>query len=65
MLTVFITIAAAEKSFSKLKLINSYLRSIFSKMKLNRLAILSSEKELLEEIGYKKLILHLKILRQI
>ncbi|XP_070024033.1 uncharacterized protein LOC142179527 [Nicotiana tabacum] len=56
MLTVPITVASAERSFSKLKLIKFYLRSTMSRERLNGLAILSIEKELLEKIDYKKII---------
>ena len=44
------------KKFSKLKLIKSYLRSTMSWERLNGLAILSIEKEMLEELEYKNLI---------
>ena len=40
---------------SKLKLIKSYLRSTMSQERLNGLAILSIEKEMLEELKYKKI----------
>ncbi|KAK4724573.1 hypothetical protein R3W88_027352 [Solanum pinnatisectum] len=43
-------------SFSKLKIIKSYLRSTMSQERLSGLAILSIEKELLEEIDYTKII---------
>ena len=56
MLTIPITVASAEKSFSKLKIIKYYLRSIMSQERLSGLAILSIEKELLEEIDYTKII---------
>ena len=41
---------------SKLKLIKSYLRSTKSQERLSRLAILSIEKEVLEELKYKNII---------
>ena len=46
----------AEISFSKLKLIKSYLRSTMSQERLSGLAILSIEKEMLEKLEYKILI---------
>lgn len=49
-LTVLVTVASAERSFSKLKLIKTYMRSSMSQERLNGLAILSIEKELLEKI---------------
>ena len=45
-----------ERSFSKLKLIKSYLRSTMSQERLSRLAILSIEKEMLAELKCKNLI---------
>ena len=56
LLTIPITIASAERSFLKLKLIKSYLRSTMSQERLSGLAILSIEKEMLEELKYKNLI---------
>ena len=50
LLTIPITIASTERSFSKLKLIKSYLRSTMSKERLSGLVILSIEKETLEEL---------------
>jgi len=41
MLTVPVSVASAERSFSKLKLIKSYLHSTMSEERLNGLAILS------------------------
>ncbi|KAK4729430.1 hypothetical protein R3W88_022418 [Solanum pinnatisectum] len=66
MLTIPVTVASAERSFSKLKIIKSYLRSTMSQERLSGLAILSIEKELLEEIDYTKLLttLHLKKLEK-
>ena len=56
LLTILVTVTSAERSFLKLKLIKSYLRSIMSQEKLNRLAILSIENKMLEELKYKNLI---------
>ncbi|KAK9740773.1 hypothetical protein RND81_03G059100 [Saponaria officinalis] len=49
-LTVPVTVASAERSFSKLKLIKTYSSSSMSEERLNGLAMLSIEKELLENI---------------
>ena len=56
LLTVPVIIAYAERSFSKLKLIKSYLRSTMSQERLSGLAIVSIENEMLEELEYKNLI---------
>ena len=56
LLTIPVTVASAEKSFSKLKLIKSYLRSTMSQERLGGLAILSIEKEMLAELECKNLI---------
>ena len=56
LLTIPITVTSAERTFSKLKLIKSYLRSTMSQERLCGLAILSIEKNVLEKIDYKNLI---------
>ncbi|KAL5582202.1 hypothetical protein UlMin_014644 [Ulmus minor] len=56
LLTIHVTVATAERSFSKLKLIKFYLRSTMSQERLNGLAILSIEKDLLNKLEYKDLI---------
>jgi hypothetical protein len=56
LLTIPVTIASVKRSFSKLKLLKSYLRSTISQEKLNKLAILFIEQNLLENIEYKRLI---------
>ena len=45
LLTIPVTVASGERSFSKLKLIKTYLRSTMSQERLNGLAILSIENE--------------------
>ncbi|KAL9286281.1 putative HAT dimerization domain, ribonuclease H-like superfamily [Arabidopsis thaliana] len=52
MLTVPVSVASAERSFSKLKLIKSYSRSTMSEERLNALAILSIERDLVGELDY-------------
>ena len=56
LLIIPITVASAERSFSKLKLIKSYLKSTMSQERLSRLAILSIEKGILAELECKNLI---------
>jgi hypothetical protein len=56
MLTIPVSVASAERSFSKLKIIKSYLRSTMSQQRLNGLALLSIEKEMLNELNYDNLI---------
>ena len=50
MLTIAVSIASCERSFSKLKLILSYLRASMGQERLSALAILSIERETLEKI---------------
>jgi hypothetical protein len=56
LLTIPVTVTSAERIFSKLKLIKSYLRSTISQERLSELAILSIERNMLEKIDYKSLI---------
>jgi len=49
--TVPVTVASAERSFSKLKLLRNYLRSTMSQERLNGLTILYIGKKLLDEIN--------------
>ena len=56
LLAITVTVASAERSFSKFKLIKSYLRSTMSQEKLSGLAVLSVEKEMLKTLKYKNLI---------
>ena len=42
---LFVTVASAERSFSKLKLIKTYLRSSISQERLDGLALLAIENE--------------------
>ena len=56
LLTIPVTVASAERSFSKLKLIKTYLRSTISQERLNGLAMISIEQDMLKTIDYKDLI---------
>jgi hypothetical protein len=46
LLTILVTVASAERTFSKLKLIKSYLRPTTSQERLSGLAILSIERNM-------------------
>ena len=50
LLTVPVTVASAERSFSKLKLLKSYLRSTMLQDRLNDLAMCCIEKDILDNV---------------
>ncbi|XP_035839055.1 zinc finger MYM-type protein 1-like [Helianthus annuus] len=56
LLTIPVTVASAERSFSKLKLLKSYLRSSMSQERLSGLAIIAIENEVLDDINCEELI---------
>jgi len=56
LLTIPVTVASAERSFSKLKLLKSYLRSTMTQQRLNDLATIALESGLLEKIDYEHII---------
>ncbi|KAI3515564.1 hypothetical protein L1887_14464 [Cichorium endivia] len=56
LLTIPVTVASAERSFSKLKFLKSYLRSTMTQERLSGLAMISIENEILESINYEELI---------
>ena len=56
LLTVATSIASCERSFSKLKLILSYLRSSMGQERLSALALLSVEREVTDSINFEELI---------
>ena len=51
-LTIGVSIAGYERSFSKLKLIKSYLRCAMDESRLSALAILSTESEFIEKLDF-------------
>jgi hypothetical protein len=55
-LTVPVTIASAERSFSKLKLLKNYLRSTISQERLNGLAMCTIERTILDNIDFNTLL---------
>ncbi|XP_056692487.1 uncharacterized protein [Spinacia oleracea] len=56
LLTVPVTVASAERSFSKLKLLKSYMRSTMTQERLNGLAMMAIENDILETIDYEDII---------
>ena len=56
LLTIPVTVATAEKSFSNLKLLKSYLRSTMTQERLNGLATIALENDVLEKINYEDVI---------
>jgi len=51
-LTIPVTVASGERSFSKLKLFKTFLRSSMKEDRMNNLALLSIEIELASELDY-------------
>ena len=59
LLTIAFSIASCERSFSKLKLIKTYLRSTMSQERLNNLSLISIEKKFLSYADVKKEVIEL------
>ena len=55
-LTIPVTVASLEQNFSKLKLLKSYLRSTMTQERLNDLAMIAPESDMLEKIDYESII---------
>ena len=55
-LTIAISVATCERSFSKLKLIKNYLRSTMSSLRMSNLAIFSTERQLTDKIDFDNVI---------
>lgn len=56
LLTIATSIASCERSFSKLKLIENYLRTSMTEERLNNLAILSIERDEVDTTNFDQLI---------
>lgn len=56
LLTMPVTTATAERSFSKLKIIKNYMRTTMTQERLSNLALLSIESDLCEQLDYSDLI---------
>lgn len=54
-MTIPISVASGEGSFSKLKLIKNYLRSTMCQERLNGLSVISIEKNILNTIDIEEL----------
>ena len=56
LLTIPVTVASTERSFSKLKLLKSYMRTTMTQQRLTDLAKITLESEVLEKIDYEDII---------
>jgi hypothetical protein len=56
LLTMPVSVASGERSFSKLKLIKTYLRSSMSKERLNSLATHSIENAIAQNLDFSELV---------
>ena len=55
-MTIHVIVASVERSFIKLKLLKSYLRSTMTQERLNDLAMIALESDMLEKIDYERII---------
>ena len=55
-LTIGVSIASCERSFSKLKMIKSYLRSTMSDDRLSALSILSVERDYVQQLDFEDIV---------
>ena len=56
LLTIPVTVASVERSFSKIKLLKSYLRSTMTQERLSGLATIALENDILDKINYEGII---------
>lgn len=62
-LTLFYTIASCERSFSKFKLIKTYLRSKMNQNRLTNLSLLSIEKYITKTVDFDSAIGHFSAIK--
>ena len=55
-LTLPVTVASCERSFSKLKIIKNYLRSTMGQERLSGLAVISIERDISTTVNYDDVI---------
>ena len=55
-MTIPVAVASVERSVIKLKLLKSYLRSTMTQERLNDLAMIVLESDMLEKIDYERII---------
>ncbi|XP_024994016.1 uncharacterized protein LOC112527546 [Cynara cardunculus var. scolymus] len=56
LLTILVIVTSAERSFSKLKLLKSYMRSTMTQERLNGLLMIALENDFSEKVDYEELI---------
>lgn len=55
-LTILVTVASAERSFSKFKIVKNYLKNSMSQDRLSNIAILNIERSRSDELDIEKII---------
>ena len=55
-LTIPVTVASGDRSFSKLKLIKNYSRTNMTQERLNNLTMISIERDIIQSLDYSQLI---------
>ena len=55
-MTLPVTVASAERSFSKLNIIKNFMRSTMTQDRLNNLAVLSIESEVTRKIDFTDIV---------
>ncbi|CAJ0967933.1 unnamed protein product [Ranitomeya imitator] len=55
-LSIPVSVASSERSFSKLKLLKTYLRSVMGQQRLTNLSIISIEHDLASKLSYDDII---------